>query len=87
MHSLETNLALPHALEPGLLLLLGTISALPPTTAALIELLAEEALLLRAKGLTGVGTESSLAEDGARCAEDGVRGGGHVSNSIRRVSM
>lgn len=67
VHSLEADLALPHAIEPRLLLLLlGAIGALPPTTAALAEVLA--------KGLSGGRTAKSgggLSEKGARGAEDG----------------
>lgn len=79
MDSLQANLTLPHALEPRLLLLLSAIGTLPPATASLVELLAES-LLLSAKCLASVGTESGLAEDGARGAEDGVCGGGHDDN-------
>lgn len=66
MHSLEADLALPHAIEPRLLLLLGAIGALPPTTAALSEVLA--------KGLSSGRTAKSgggLSEEGTRGAEDG----------------
>lgn len=64
MHSLEADLALPHAIEPRLLLLLGAIGTLPPTTAALSEVLA--------KGLSGGCTGKGLSEEGARGAEDGA---------------
>lgn len=64
VHSLEADLALPHAIEPRLLLLLGSIGTLPPTTAALSEVLA--------KGLSGGRTGEGLSEEGARGAEDGA---------------
>lgn len=70
VHSLEADLALPHAIEPRLLLLLGAIGALPPATAALVKVLAE----VLAKGLSGGRTAKGgggLSEEGARGAEDG----------------
>lgn len=74
MHSLEADLALIHALEPALLLLLGAISALPSTAAALVEVLAEG--LLAESLASGLG-DGSLTEERARGAEEGVCGGGH----------
>jgi hypothetical protein len=79
MHSLEANLALHHALEPALLLLLGAISALPSTTFALVEVLSE---CLLTESLSSGRGEGSLTEEGARGAEDGVCGGGHNCYAI-----
>lgn len=75
MHSLEANLALHHALEPALLLLLlSAVSALPSTAAALVEVLSE---CLLTESLSSGRGEGSLTEEGTRGAEDGVCGGGH----------
>lgn len=74
MHRLEANLALPHALEPALLLLLGAIGALP-AAAALLEAL-REALALRAEGLASRRAKGSRAECRPGGAEDGTCGGG-----------
>lgn len=75
MHSLEADLALHHALEPALLLLLlGAISALPSTAAALVEVLSK---CLLTESLSSGRGEGSLTEEGARGAEDGACGGGH----------
>lgn len=79
MHSLEANLALHHALEPALLLLLSAISALPSTAAALVEVLSE---CLLTESLSSGRGEGSLTEEGARGAEDGVCGGGHDRYAI-----
>jgi hypothetical protein len=77
MDGLEANLALPHALEPTLLLLLlllSAISALPSTAAALVEVLSESLL---AESLSGGRGEGGLAEERARGAEESVCGRGH----------
>lgn len=75
MDGLEADLALPHALEPTmLLLLLSAISALPSTAAALVEVLAESLLT---ESLSGGRREGGLAEERARGAEEGVCGRGH----------
>lgn len=68
MHSLDANLALPHALEPALLSTLGrTAAALPPPL--LTEPLAD---LVRAEGLASLGVDGTLAVHGARGAEHGA---------------
>jgi hypothetical protein len=74
MDGLEADLALPHAVEPTLLLLLSAISALPSTAAALVEVLSESLL---AESLSGGRGEGGLAEERARGAEEGVCGRGH----------
>lgn len=74
MHRLEANLALPHALEPALLLLLGAVGALP-AAAALLEAL-REALALRAEGLASRRAKGGRAECRPGGAEDGACGGG-----------
>jgi hypothetical protein len=66
MHSLEANLALPHSVEPALLLRLGAgAGALPAAALALVEArLGTERL-----------AEGALAEERARGAEErGCRG-------------
>lgn len=79
MNSLDADLALPHALAPALLLLLGTIrSALPPLAA-----FAESKLLAEALGsecLASLGVEggvAGLAEERPRSAHD-VASGDHL---------
>lgn len=66
MHSLEADLALPHALEPALSLLL--LSGALPSSAALVESLAET---LRTKRLSSLRMERALAEERSRGAEHG----------------
>lgn len=68
VHRLEPNLALPHPLEPALLLLLGGAvgRALPPFRPV------EARLELRAEGAAAGEGGGLLAEQGPRGAEDGV---------------
>jgi hypothetical protein len=84
MHSLEANLALHHALEPALLLLLGAISALPSTAAALVEVLSKALLT---ESLSSRRGEGSLTEERARGAEDGVCGGSHNCYAIVSINI
>lgn len=69
VHSLEANLALPHPLEPALLLV-GS-RALPPAAALLVEVLP----VGEARG--GAAAERRLAEQRPRGAEHGARRRGH----------
>jgi hypothetical protein len=70
VNSLDADLALPHLLEPALLLALGRRAALPPLATGLLPLEA------RALLLEGISCEELggllLAEQGARGPEDGV---------------
>ena len=74
MHRLDTDFALPHALEPALLLRAG-VGALPSAAALGAKLLLKGALVLAAsKGLAGLCVEGALAEEGPRGAEEACCG-------------
>lgn len=71
VHSLDADLALPHALEPRLRLLLSSAVSALPSSAALVEALGKALLT---ESLASLRTEGGLAEGRSGGAEDGVDG-------------